>query len=196
VLAAAAGLPRSRVDEVLALVELTAAGARHAGGYSQGMRQRLGLAGALLGDPGVLVLDEPGNGLDPAGIAWLRQFLRGLAAEGRTVLISSHALGEVQQTVDDVVVIARGRLVRAGALADIESGPRPVLVASPEAARLADALPSGAVQRLEDGRLQVSGPTAAEVGHLAHELGVELHELSTAPSDLAQVFLQMTGEAS
>jgi ABC-2 type transport system ATP-binding protein len=112
------------------------------------------------------------------------------------VLISSHALGEVQQTVDDVVVIARGRLVRAGALADIESGPRPVLVASPEAARLSAALPDGSVRSLEDGRLQVSGPTAAEVGHLAHQLGVELHELSTAPSDLEQVFLQMTGDVA
>ncbi len=194
VLAAASEVPDGRTDEVLAQIGLEEYADRRVGGFSLGMRQRLGLAGALLGDPGVLVLDEPGNGLDPAGIAWLRQFLRGLAAEGRTVLISSHALAEVQQTVDDVVVIARGRLVRAGALADIESGPRPVLVASPDQAALHSALPDGSVQELADGRLQVTGPTAAEIGHLAHELGVELHELSTAPSDLEQVFLQMTGD--
>ena len=110
-----AGLPRSRVDEVLRLVELDGAADRRAGKYSLGMRQRLGLAATLLGDPRVLVLDEPANGLDPQGIRWLRDFLRGMAAEGRTVLVSSHVLAEVAQTVDDVVVIHRGRLVAAGA---------------------------------------------------------------------------------
>ena len=111
VLAAEAGVPASRVDELLRLVELDGAADRRAGGFSLGMRQRLGLASALIGDPRILVLDEPANGLDPEGIRWLRDFLRGLAAEGRTILLSSHVLSEVAQTVDDVVVIADGRLV-------------------------------------------------------------------------------------
>ena len=114
-----AGLPASRVEEVLALVEMTDAADRRAGGYSTGMRQRLGLAATLLGDPEVLVLDEPANGLDPQGIRWLRDFLRGAAAEGRTVLVSSHVLSEVEQTVDDVVVIHRGRLVKSGSIATL-----------------------------------------------------------------------------
>ena len=117
VLAAAARLPTSRVDEVLALVELTGAARRRAKGYSLGMRQRLGLAAALLGDPEVLVLDEPANGLDPQGIRWLRDLLRSLAREGRTVLISSHVLAEIAQTVDEVVIIHRGRLVRHATMA-------------------------------------------------------------------------------
>ena len=121
-LAAMAGLPRSRVDEVLRVVELDAAADRRAGKYSLGMRQRLGLAATLLGDPRVLVLDEPANGLDPQGIRWLRDFLRGLAAEGRTVLVSSHVLAEVAQTVDDVVVIHRGRLVDQGPVGRLTSG--------------------------------------------------------------------------
>ena len=114
-----AGVGERRIDELLALVDLTGAADRRVGEFSLGMRQRLGLAQALLADPGVLVLDEPANGLDPEGIAWLRRFLRSLAAEGRTVLISSHVLSEVQQTVDDVVIIARGRLVRAGSLDEL-----------------------------------------------------------------------------
>ena len=121
-LAAFAGLPASRVDEVLDLVEMRDAADRRAGGYSTGMRQRLGLAATLLGDPEVLVLDEPANGLDPQGIRWLRDFLRGAAAEGRTVLVSSHVLSEVEQTVDDVVVIHRGRLVKSGPIASLITG--------------------------------------------------------------------------
>src|SRR3954462_14937337 len=121
-LAAMAGLPRSRVDEVLGLVDLAAPAARRAGKYSRGMRQRLGLAATLLGDPRVLVLDEPANGLDPQGIRWLRAFLRGMAAEGRTVLVSSHVLAEVAQTVDDVVVIHRGRMVQQGPVGRLTAG--------------------------------------------------------------------------
>ena len=120
--AAAAGLPASRVAEVLALVELTAAARRRVKGYSLGMRQRLGLATALLGDPEVLVLDEPANGLDPAGIRWLRDLLRSLAAEGRTILVSSHVLSEVAQTADRVVIIHRGRLIQQAAMADVLEG--------------------------------------------------------------------------
>jgi ABC-2 type transport system ATP-binding protein len=117
--AAAAGIPASRVNEVLALVELTAAARRRVKGYSLGMRQRLGLAGALLGDPELLILDEPANGLDPAGVHWLRGFLRRFAEQGRTVLVSSHVLAEVAQTVDEVMIIDRGRLLTAGPLTDL-----------------------------------------------------------------------------
>ena len=193
-LALAGGLPVSRCDELLALVGLTEVAGRRVGGFSLGMRQRLALAQALLGDPPVLLLDEPANGLDPAGIAWLRGFLRSLAAEGRTVLVSSHVLAEVQQSVDDVVVITRGRLVRQGALADLEAGPAAVLVRSPEPQRLRDALASYDVEEAGDGRLRVRRATAAEVGHAAHEHQVELHELVAEAGDLEQVFLDLTRE--
>ena len=193
VMALAGGLPTARVGEVLTLVGMTEFADRRVGGYSLGMRQRLALAQALLGDPPVLVLDEPANGLDPAGIAWLRHFLRALAGEGRTVVISSHVLSEVQQTVDDVVVIARGRLVRQGSLADLEGGPAAVLVRTPTPALLRDALASYAVTEV-DGRLRVEGGTTDEVGHLAHAAGVELHELTAEASDLEKVFLRMTSE--
>jgi ABC-2 type transport system ATP-binding protein len=119
VLATAAGLPPARVDEMLYLVDLTGAGRRRAGGYSLGMRQRLGLAAALLGDPEVLILDEPANGLDPEGVHWLRGLLRRLAAQGRTVLVSSHQLAELAQTVDDVIVIDRGRLITRGTMSSL-----------------------------------------------------------------------------
>ena len=145
-----AGLPASRVDEVLALVEMSDAADRRAGGYSTGMRQRLGLAATLLGDPEVLVLDEPANGLDPQGIRWLRDFLRGTPREGRTVLVSSHVLSEVEQTVDDVVVIHRGRLVKSGSIASLiaRTGVR---VRSPKAAELAAALERDGAEVRVDG---------------------------------------------
>ena len=200
-LARAAELPDSRVDEVLATVGLAEFAGRRVGNFSLGMRQRLGLAQALLGDPTVLVLDEPANGLDPAGIAWLRGFLRALAAEGRTVLISSHVLSEVQQTVDDVVVIARGRLVTQGALAELERAQAAVLVRTPTRERLAevlrDARPDSAVDLRGDGDvLHLSGWSTAEVGHLAHEHGVELHELANEPGDLERLFLELTQGAA
>ena len=196
VMALAARLPASRVDEVLLQVGMTEFADRRVGGYSLGMRQRLALAQALLGDPPVLVLDEPANGLDPAGIAWLRQFLRALAREGRTVVVSSHVLSEVQQTVDDVVVIARGRLVRQGTLADLESGPAAVLVRTPTPSLLRDALGSTYPVSEVDGRLRVEGGTTDQVGHLAHGAGVELHELTAEASDLEKVFLRMTTEVA
>ena len=121
--AAVAGVPDSRVDELLELVGIPAAARKRAGGYSMGMRQRLGLAGALLGDPRVIILDEPANGLDPEGIRWLRGFLRHLADEGRTLLISSHMLSEVEQTVDDVVIIANGKRVAQGTVAELRGEP-------------------------------------------------------------------------
>ena len=194
VMALAAGLPASRADELLTLVALSEFADRRVGGYSLGMRQRLALAQALLGDPPVLLLDEPANGLDPAGIAWLRRFLRALAAEGRTVLVSSHVLSEVQQTVDEVVVVARGRLVRQGSLASLDAGPTAVLVRTPTPAPLRAALTPYVVTEA-DGVLRVAGASTDEVGHLAHGLGVELHELSAEASDLEQTFLELTGEA-
>jgi ABC-2 type transport system ATP-binding protein len=192
VMALAAGVDTARVDLLLRQVGLEEFAGRRVGGFSLGMRQRLALAQALLGDPPVLILDEPANGLDPAGIAWLRGFLRSLAAEGRTVLVSSHVLSEVQQTVDDVVVIARGRLVRQGSLADLEEGSAAVLVRTPTPDRLREALgPSYDVSE-SDGVVRVAGVTTQEVGHLAHEHGVELHELRAEASDLEKVFLAMT----
>ena len=197
-LARAAGLPVSRVDEVLAVVGIAEYADRRVGGYSLGMRQRLGLAQALLGDPSVLVLDEPANGLDPAGIAWLRGFLRSLAAEGRTVLISSHVLGEVQQTVDEVVVIARGRLVTQGRLADLERAQASVLVRSPErdalAALIRESGRDGTVTEQGTDALHVSGWGTDELGRLAHRAGLELHELTNEPGDLERLFLELTQE--
>ncbi|MFL6132753.1 MAG: ABC transporter ATP-binding protein [Nocardioidaceae bacterium] len=193
VMALAAGLPPARVGALLEQVGLTEFGDRRVGGYSLGMRQRLALAQALLGDPPVLILDEPANGLDPAGIAWLRQLLRALAREGRTVLISSHVLSEVQQTVDEVVVIARGRLVRQGSLASLEAGPTAALVRTPTPDLLREALTAYAVQDV-DGRLRVEGATTDAVGHLAHARGIELHELAAEASDLERLFLEMTTE--
>jgi ABC-2 type transport system ATP-binding protein len=196
VLTLAAGIDTGRVDEVLAQVGLSDAATRRVGGFSLGMRQRLALAQALLGDPPVLILDEPANGLDPAGIAWLRGFLRALAAEGRTILVSSHVLSEVKQTVDDVVVITRGRLVRQGGLAELDSGPTAVLVRTPTPELLRDALPDERVETLPDGRLRVSGRAAEEIGHLAFTTGIELHELSPEASDLERIFLDLTADAT
>ncbi|HET7326259.1 MAG TPA: ATP-binding cassette domain-containing protein [Nocardioidaceae bacterium] len=197
VMARAAGVQDSRVEAVLELVSLQADANRRVGGYSLGMRQRLGLAAALLADPPVLVLDEPANGLDPAGIAWLRDFLRALAAEGRTVLISSHVLSEVQQTVQDVLIIANGRLVREGTLADLDDpASRGVLVRSPRPDQLRDALRSVSITESgsDDGLVRVVGATPAEVGAAAFAAGVELHELYAEPSDLERTFLQLTTE--
>lgn len=193
----AAGLPLTRADEVLVQVGLADAGDRRAGGYSLGMRQRLALATALLGDPPVLVLDEPANGLDPEGIQWLRGFIRHLAHdEGRTVLVSSHLLSEVEQTVDRVVIIGAGRLVREGTMAELRSGADgagTVLVRGPEMSRLAEVLSaSGSSVTQEDGVLSVAGATPAEIGHRAFTAGIELHELRAQSSDLEDIYFQLT----
>jgi ABC-2 type transport system ATP-binding protein len=195
VLCAAAGLPAQRADETLALVGLADAARRRAGGFSLGMRQRLALAAALLGDPHVLVLDEPANGLDPEGIAWLRGFLRYLADSGRTVLVSSHVLSEVKQTVDQVVIISRGRLVRQATLEQLTASDIPaVRVRTPDAARLVPALVAQGfpVQRQASDTLLVTGVDAATVGQLALREQAELHELVAESSDLEQVFLELT----
>jgi ABC-2 type transport system ATP-binding protein len=198
VLAAAAGLPSARVDEVLGLVELTHAARRRAGGYSLGMRQRLGLAAGLLGDPEVLILDEPANGLDPQGIRWLRDLLRSFAAEGRTVLISSHVLAEVAQTVDDVVIIHRGRLVRQAAMAEVlAQAEGSTLVRTPDPGRLRSLLTESgfAVHSSDDGRLTVAAPPE-RVGEIAAAHGVVLHELMVERATLEEAFLELTGEVS
>ena len=193
-LAALAGLPAPRVEEVLDLVEMREAADRRAGGYSTGMRQRLGLAATLLGDPEVLVLDEPANGLDPQGIRWLRDFLRGVASEGRTVLVSSHVLSEVEQTVDDVVVIHRGRLVQSGPIASLLTG-EGVRVRSPRADELASALArDGAEVRTEGDVLHVQGRTTDQVGDLAFAIGVPLHELAVEAASLEEIFFRLTSE--
>ena len=194
----AAGLPVSRADEVLSQVGLADAGRRRAGGYSLGMRQRLALATALLGDPAVLVLDEPANGLDPEGILWLRGFLRHLAhEEGRTVLVSSHLLSEMEQTADRVVIVGAGRLVRQGSIAELRSGAQgagTVLVRSPDADRLATVLADAGLRpgRSEDGLVTVDGATPAQVGARAFAAGVELHELRAEASGLEELYFRLT----
>jgi ABC-2 type transport system ATP-binding protein len=201
VLATAAGIPASRVDEMLRLVDLDGAGGKRVKGYSLGMRQRLSLAGALLGDPRALVLDEPANGLDPQGIRWLRDFLRGQAAEGRTVLISSHVLAEVAQTVDEVVVISRGRLVAQGSLDDLTEGAAaPVWVRSPEAGRLRAALVAHdgvEVDTADAGPdwLAVRGASLEIVGTTAAENGLTVFELYRPRQSLENVFFELTAGA-
>ena len=198
--ARAAGLPDSRADEVLEAVALTDAGGRRAGQYSLGMRQRLALATALLGEPRVLILDEPANGLDPQGIRWLRDYLRWYAAQGRSVLVSSHVLAEMSQTADAVIVIARGKVVAQGPLDEIVAGASggAVVVRSPGAEQLAGALRAEGfeVDSSSDGSLLVSGAAAAAVGDLAHREGVALHELREREASLEDVFFELTGGES
>jgi ABC-2 type transport system ATP-binding protein len=194
VLASASGIAKSRVDEVLTLVGMTEYARRRVKGYSLGMRQRLALAAALLGDPEVLVLDEPANGLDPQGMRWLRDLLRSLAARGRTVLVSSHVLAEVAQTVDHVVIIHRGRLVRQAAMAEVQAmAAGSTSVRSPDVARLSVILREAAIEvdAAEDGALSVAAP-AARVGELAARNGIVLHELAPARATLEDVFLELT----
>jgi ABC-2 type transport system ATP-binding protein len=199
VMATAAGLPDSRVEEVLRLVELDGAGNKRVKAYSLGMRQRLSLAGALLGDPRALVLDEPANGLDPQGIRWLRDFLRGQAGQGRTVLVSSHVLAEMAQTVDEVVVISHGRLVAQGSLDELTAGVEaPVWVRTPEPDRLRAALTARNGVSAEPGEtaggwLAVRGASLETVGTTAAEHGLAVFELYRPRQSLENVFLELTG---
>jgi ABC-2 type transport system ATP-binding protein len=193
------GVGDARCDEVLAQVGLSEAADRRTGGFSMGMRQRLALATTLLGDPQVLLLDEPANGLDPEGIRWLREFLRYLAAQGRTVLVSSHVLSEVEQTVDDVVIIARGRLVHASTLGELEALARPaVRVASPDThglARLVQENGWAPVTRFDAPSIAVVfDRSPAQVGAAAFARGLELHELAPAGTSLEALFLQLTAD--
>jgi ABC-2 type transport system ATP-binding protein len=190
--AAASGIDGTRVDEVLDMVGLTGAADRRVGGYSLGMRQRLGLAGALLGDPEVLVLDEPANGLDPDGVRWIREFLRFLAGEGRTVFVSSHMLAEVSKMADEVIVINHGRFVTHMPVADLTVGHQ-VVVRTPDQPRMVELLRDrGADVTAADGQLSVAGLSAEEVGQLAAAEQVVLHELRRADSDLESVFFDLT----
>ncbi len=193
ILCTAAGFPLERADQVLALVGLQDAARRKVRGYSLGMRQRLALAAALLGDPRVLVLDEPANGLDPDGIRWLRGLLRHLADEGRTVLVSSHQLTEVQAIADRLVILDRGQLVRSGSIAELTAGTDSVFVRSPAAGALHAALSRTAqVQQVGPDALQVRGLSSDQVGHAAFEAGIELHELSPRKFDLEELFFALT----
>jgi ABC-2 type transport system ATP-binding protein len=197
-LSRAADLPDSRADEVLRLVELDSAAKRRVKGYSLGMRQRLGLASALLGDPELLVLDEPANGLDPEGVRWLRDFLRDFAAQGRTVLISSHVLAEVAQTVDQILIINRGKLVIETSLDQLTARVGgSVRVRSPQLTQLAEALHGEQIQTTtsNDHALLAHGTTSDRVGDIAFAAGIPIHELVTEGSSLEEVFLELTSEA-
>ncbi|MDV6011614.1 ABC transporter ATP-binding protein [Haloechinothrix sp. LS1_15] len=196
VFAAAIGVGDQRADELLHLVGLSGAADRKVGGYSLGMRQRLALATALLGDPQVLVLDEPGNGLDPEGIAWLRQFLRGFAQQGRTVLVSSHLLAEVEQTIDQVVIISRGQTMYYGQLEDLRRSQRPrVFVAAGDPQALVTALSERQitnVSSLQDGRIAVEGASVKQVGDIAAAAGVAMYGVEEERVDLEQLYFQLT----
>jgi ABC-2 type transport system ATP-binding protein len=196
VVATAAGIDRRRVEEVLALVQLTEDGSRRVGGYSLGMRQRLSLAAALLGDPGVLVLDEPANGLDPQGIRWLRDLLRTLAVEGRTILISSHVLPEIEQIADEVVIVHRGKFVEQATTSELAARiTGGIRVRSPQADRLRGLLEqAGLGVTSAEGDLIVVGDGSAEsIGELAAANGIVLHELTAEKATLEEAFLELTG---
>jgi ABC-2 type transport system ATP-binding protein len=193
------GIGRRRVTEVLRLTGMEAVAGRRVSGFSLGMKQRLGIAVALLGDPPVLMFDEPVNGLDTEGIAWIRQFLRALAADGRTVLVSSHLMSEMAQTADHLIVIGRGRLIADTSTAQLieSSTRRDVLVRSPRAAELAELIAArgGTVARQDDGGLVVTGLDAPAVGDLAAEHGIAVHALIPRTASLEEAYLDLTGES-
>jgi ABC-2 type transport system ATP-binding protein len=195
VLATAGGIRASRVDETLEQVELTGASTRRVGTYSLGMRQRLSVAAALLGEPDLLVLDEPANGLDPEGIRWLRNFLRSFAAGGGTVFVSSHVLAEVAQLADEVVIIHRGKLVAHQSVAELTaSAVGATRVRSPRAAELLERLRAAGIEaEATDDRLSVQAPPE-QVGDLAADAGIALHELVAETGTLEEAFLELTRE--
>jgi len=190
----AAGIASTRVEETLALVQMTNDAGRRVGGYSLGMKQRLSLAAALLGDPKVLVLDEPANGLDPQGMRWLRELLRSLADEGRTVLISSHVLAEVEQVADEVIIIHRGRFVEQASTAELFArAGGGIRVRSPQADRLGALLgKAGLSVKSAEGDLLVVEGSTERVGELAAANGIVLHELAAEKSTLEEAFLELT----
>ena len=191
-------IPKSRVGEVLELVGLEGVAKRKVGKFSLGMSQRLGIASALLGDPGVLLFDEPVNGLDPEGILWVRNLLKSLASEGRTIFVSSHLMSEMAVTATDLVVIGRGQLIADTTVSDFISSNTEVtvLVRSPGAVQLADALRAAgaAVQGTDDGSLLVTGWDAARIGDVAHAAGIAVHELSPQQASLEAVFMDLTSD--
>jgi ABC-2 type transport system ATP-binding protein len=190
-----AGVSPARAEEVLALTGLAGAGGRRAGGFSLGMRQRLGLATALIGDPAVLILDEPANGLDPDGIRWLRELLRRLAVEGRTVLVSSHLLAEAAQTVDELIILDRGRLIAHAPLSELTSRAIPVIrVRTPRAEELRSALAAdGARARIAGpGWVEVTGATPEQVGIRAASLAIPVYESTAEAPSLEDAFFRLT----
>ena len=187
-----------RVDEVLDVVDLTEAADRRVGQFSLGMRQRLALATALVCDPEILILDEPANGLDPEGVHWLRTLLRRLAGEGRTVLVSSHILAEVAQTVDSVVILDRGRLVTESTLADLTAGGSHVVrVRTPRAADLAELLTGQGASAtvVATDRVEITGATSEQIGTVAAEHAIPIFETTTEAADLEDIFLRLTAGA-
>src|SRR5215471_13319814 len=194
IMATAAGIGRHRAAQVLDLAGLTDAGRRRVGTFSLGMRQRLTLATTLLGDPGVLILDEPLNGLDPDGIRWMRDLLRQLAGQGRTVLVSSHLLAEAAQTVDDVVVIARGRLAAQGPVAELAAATRTTRIRTPDAERLMSVLTRQGItaQPLAAGTVEIRGADLDRVARLAAAAGVIVLELSRHTENLEELFFDLT----
>jgi ABC-2 type transport system ATP-binding protein len=195
-LAATHGISRRRVDEVIDLVGLTEVARKRAGGFSLGMGQRLGIASALLGDPPTVILDEPVNGLDPEGILWVRNLLKALAAEGRTVFVSSHLMSEMALTAEHVIVVGRGRLIADMSVEELTHGAsvNTVLVRTPDAAQLRAALaaPDVTVSSGEDDVLEVTGLTAAQIGDTARDLHLALHELTPQRASLEEAFMTMT----
>jgi ABC-2 type transport system ATP-binding protein len=198
-LALANGIDQGRVDAVLDLVGLTAVASKRAGGFSLGMGQRLGLAAALLGDPSILILDEPINGLDPDGILWIRNLLRSLAAEGRTVLVSSHLMSEMALTAEHLVVIGRGRLLADDSVEAViaAAGRSTVHVRSPQADRLAALLAAGGAIPISEtpGELTVASPSTDRVGDLAAAHGITIHELSLHRASLEEAFMELTHDS-
>ncbi|HTR69965.1 MAG TPA: ATP-binding cassette domain-containing protein [Mycobacteriales bacterium] len=192
-------IPRTRIDEVIDLVGLTAVARKRAGGFSLGMGQRLGIATALLGDPSVLILDEPVNGLDPEGILWVRNLLKYLAGQGKTIFVSSHLMTEMSMTADHLIVIGRGKLIADAPTHEViqlSSGTH-VLVRSPEASRLAELVTAagGTVEPGADGALSVTGMSTENVGELAAANQVVLHELTLSGASLEEAFMELTDQA-
>ncbi|MEU0008801.1 ABC transporter ATP-binding protein [Streptomyces sp. NPDC006314] len=198
-LAQSNGIPRRRVAEVLDTVGLTAVARKKAKGFSLGMGQRLGIAGALLGDPRILMFDEPVNGLDPEGIHWIRNLMRSLAAQGRTVFVSSHLMSEMALTADHLVVIGQGRLLADTSMADFirQNSRSYVRIRSPQRERLLDVLHEAGITVVEagGGALEVAGGKAERIGELAARYGLVLHELSPQRASLEEAFMQLTAEA-
>ena len=199
-MAQANGIGQQRVTDVLRLTGLEGVARRRVGGFSLGMKQRLGIAAALLGDPPVLMFDEPVNGLDPEGIGWIRGFFRELAADGRTVLVSSHLMSEMAQVADHLVVIGRGRLLADVSTAELieSSARRDVLLRSPRAGELAGLIKArgGAVTPQDDGALVVTGLDAAAVGDLAAQHGIAVHALVPRQASLEDAYLDLTGDST
>ncbi|MFT4214576.1 MAG: ATP-binding cassette domain-containing protein [Microbacterium sp.] len=198
-MAATHGIPRSRVDDVIELTGIASVARRRAGKFSLGMGQRLGIAAALLGDPHTLILDEPVNGLDPEGVRWVREFVRHQAAEGRTVLLSSHLMSEMAMTADHVIVLGRGHVLADAPLDELVAAwtATTVRVHTPRPGELAELLarPGVTVTTHETGVLQVEGTTAAAIGDAAADAGIPLHELTPTTGSLEDAYLALTGDA-